>query len=61
MRVRLLIDINVSEDTIPEIGELISDQPPVDCVVRGGTQQRWTGRLMGAQPVHHEEDEGNDA
>lgn len=55
MRVRLLIDINVSEDTIPDIGDLIGDQPLVDCSVRGHTKG-WTGRLVGAQPVHQEDD-----
>jgi hypothetical protein len=56
MRVRLLIDITMAVEDIPELAELIADQP--GCMVK---IDKWPpilgGRFMGAQPVFQDEEQ----
>lgn len=55
MRIRLLIDVTMATEDIPELAELIADQP--GCMVK---IDDWSpvliGRFMGGQPVFEDEE-----
>lgn len=55
MRVRLLIDVDISREVVIALGERCARQPVV--IVRDlHDDSTWGGRLMGASPVESDPD-----
>jgi hypothetical protein len=57
MRVRLLIDITLDENRIPQLAERIAEQPVVQIKMTGWEYAggKLIGRFVGAQPVMKDE------
>ena len=51
MRVRLLIDVVLDADKVPELAQQIIEQPATSIVIEGDHNGALGGRLVGAQPV----------
>lgn len=54
MRVRLLIDVMLDDDKVPQLAEFIAEQPTTNLTIeskRGLGKMFFLGRFMGATPV----------